>query len=169
MNIIQIIKNKIFGEKSEVAKILEKIPIFGGLNELELKKIELITHERSYLSNEVVFHEKEPGAGMYIIKNGSIRLTKKRDLKEVEVAVLKEKEFFGELALLDEDPRSATATAIVKTEVLGFYRPDFLTLLQREPKLGSKVLLKLAQILAARLRHTTETSVKKGLNDDSKS
>jgi CRP-like cAMP-binding protein len=163
MNIIQIIKNKIFGEKSEIVKILEKIPIFEGLNDLELKKIEIITHERSYLPNEVIFHEKEPGAGMYIIKRGSVRLTKKTETKEIEVVVLKEKEFFGELALLDESPRSATATAIGKTEVLGFYRPDFLTLLQREPKLGSKVLLKLAQILAARLRYTTETSVK-GMN-----
>lgn len=167
MNIIEFIKSKIIVKKSDVVKILEKIPIFEGLNTLELKKIEIITHERSYLPNEVVFHEKEPGVGMYIIKSGSIKLTKKHGDKEVEVTVLKDKEFFGELALLDESPRSATAAAAVKTEVLGFFRPDFLALLQREPKLGSKVLLKLAQILAGRLRYTTEVSVK-GVNNGSK-
>lgn len=160
MGIIETIKNKLTIEKSEVIAILEKIPIFEGLTNLELRKIEIITHERSYLPNEVVFHEKEPGVGMYIIKYGSIKLTKKSGTREIEVTVLKDKEFFGELALLDESPRSATAIAAVKTEVLGFFRPDFLSLLQREPKLGSKVLLKLAQILAGRLRHTTEASVK---------
>ena len=150
--------------KTEVIAILEKTPIFTGLSLLELKKIELITHERSYIADEVVFHEKEPGAGMYIIKSGSVKLTKKSGGKQIKVITLKDGEFFGELALLDESPRSATATATVKTEVLGFYRPDFLSLLSREPKLGSKVLLKLAQILAARLRSTTETSVKGAVN-----
>jgi CRP-like cAMP-binding protein len=158
-DLIKFIKSKIIQEKSDSIKILEQIPIFEGLSTVELKKIEIITHERSYIPDEIVFHEKEPGAGMYIIKKGLIALTKKKKETEIEVAKLKEKEFFGELALLDESPRSATATASEKTELLGFYRPDFLELLEREPKLGSKVLLKLSQILASRLRHTTETSV----------
>ena len=74
--------------------------------------------------------------------------------------MLKNGEFFGELALLDESPRSATATAGEKTQILGFFRPDFLNLLSTEPKLGAKVLLKLSQILAMRLRTTTASSIK---------
>ena len=159
---IDTLREKLAGERTEVMKILEKVPVFKDLSTLELKKIEIITHERNYLQDEVVFHEKEPGTGMYIIKKGSIRLTKKNnDKKEIDVALLKEGDFFGEIALLDEAP---TAIAAEKTEVLGFYRPDFLSLLHREPKLGSKVLLELSQILATRLRQTTETSVKGAFN-----
>jgi len=165
MSFLSNLRTKLFGEKTEVMKILEHVPMFEGLSDLELKKIEIITHEREYMAGEVVFHEKEPGAGMYIIKRGTITLSKTSDgKKEVFLSELNDREFFGDLALLDESPRSATAIAKVKTEVLGFYRPDFLNLLQREPKLGSKVLLKLAQLLAARLRHTTTASVKGASN-----
>jgi len=161
MNFIEFLKSKMAGEKSEVVKILETIPIFEGLNPIELKKIEIITHERSYVPGEVIFHEGEPGAGLYIIRKGEIKLTKlSGEKKEIVVATLTTGEFFGELALLDEHPRSATATAAIKTDILGFYRPDFFNLLQREPKLGSKVLLKLAQMIGRRLRTTTETSIR---------
>ncbi len=160
MNILGALKKIITGEKTEVMRVLEATPIFSGLNDLELKKIEIITHERDYVTGEAVFHENEPGAGLYIIRHGSIKLTKRAGTGEAEVAVLKDGDFFGELALLDESPRSATATAGEKTQILGFFRPDFLNLLSTEPKLGAKVLLKLSQILAKRLRETTASSIK---------
>ena len=160
MKILEALKKIMIGEKTEVMRVLEATPIFAGLNDLELKKIEIITHEREYVAGEAVFHENEPGAGLYIIRRGSIKLTKKSAAGETEVAVLKDGEFFGELALLDESPRSATATAGEKTLILGFFRPDFLNLLSTEPKLGAKVLLKLSQILAKRLRTTTASSIK---------
>ncbi len=161
MNIIEIIKTKMAGEKTEVMKTLEATPIFSGLTDLELKKIEIITHERVYARDETVFHENEPGAGLYIVCSGEIRLTKmKTGCSDVTITTLKNGEFFGELALLDEAPRSANAIAVTRTKILGFYRPDFMSLLEREPKLGSKVLLKLAVILAERLRTTTTSSIK---------
>jgi CRP/FNR family transcriptional regulator, cyclic AMP receptor protein len=161
MNILEIIRKKMAGEKTEVMRTLEATPIFSGLNDLELKKIEVITHEREYSPEETVFHENEPGAGLYIIRTGEIKLTKKGTTgTEVLIATMKDGEFFGELALLDEAPRSANAVSTAKTQILGFYRPDFLSLLQREPKLGSKVLLNLSLILAKRLRTTTATSVR---------
>ena len=158
--IFERIKNILVGEKTEIVKILEKVPIFEGLNLVELKKIEIITHERDYMDKEVIFHEKEPGAGMYIIKSGSIKLSKKADNKEIFLMSLAAGDFFGEIALLDESPRSATAASEGRTKLLGFYRPDFLDLLKREPKLGSKVLLKLAQMIATRLRNTTDSRIK---------
>ncbi|OGF51570.1 MAG: hypothetical protein A2044_03860 [Candidatus Firestonebacteria bacterium GWA2_43_8] len=152
---------KVFGvDKSEIVKILEKVPIFSDLNLVELNKIEIITHEREYMDGEQVFHEKEPGAGMYIIRTGTIKLLKRVEGKEVAVATMKQGDFFGEIALLDESPRSATAVAEGKTKILGFYRPDFLELLKRDPKLGSKVLLQLSQMIAKRLRVTTESNLK---------
>src|SRR3989339_420612 len=140
---------KIFGvDKSEIAAILEKVPIFSDLNLVELNKIEIITHEREYMDGEQVFHENEPGAGMYIIRAGSIKLFKKTETGEIELPSMKQGDFFGEISLLDESNRSATAVAVGKTRILGFYRPDFLELLKRDPRLGLKVLLQLSQIIA---------------------
>ncbi|OGF47596.1 MAG: hypothetical protein A2452_07665 [Candidatus Firestonebacteria bacterium RIFOXYC2_FULL_39_67] len=152
---------KIFGvDKSEIAAILEKVPIFSDLNLVELNKIEIITHEREYMDGEQVFHENEPGAGMYIIRAGSIKLFKKTETGEIELPSMKQGDFFGEISLLDESNRSATAVAVGKTRILGFYRPDFLELLKRDPRLGLKVLLQLSQIIAKRLRAATEATIK---------
>ena len=64
------------------------------------------------------------------------------------------------MSLIENYPRSAQATALVKTEVLGIFRPDFFDLIDRNPKLGSKILLKLSERLAHRLRTTTEMKLK---------
>jgi CRP-like cAMP-binding protein len=64
------------------------------------------------------------------------------------------------MALIENYPRSAQATAVVKTEVLGIFRPDFFDLIDRNPRLGSKILLKLSERLTNRLRKTTEMKLK---------
>jgi CRP/FNR family cyclic AMP-dependent transcriptional regulator len=125
-----------------------------------LKKIELIVHERIFMPDEVVFHERQPGTGMYIIKKGLIKLTKTTNGEKTKIAELGEGEFFGEMSLLEDYPRSAQATAVVKTELLGVFRPDLFDLIERNPRLGSKILLKLSQRLANRLRKTTEMKLK---------
>ena len=64
------------------------------------------------------------------------------------------------MSLLEDHPRSAQATAAVKTEVLGIFRPDLFDLLERNPRLGSKILMKLSQRLAHRLRRMTDIKLK---------
>ncbi|MEK6645465.1 MAG: cyclic nucleotide-binding domain-containing protein [Candidatus Firestonebacteria bacterium] len=140
--------------------ILKNISIFKDLTWIELKKLETIIHERTYAPEEVIFYEGEPGAGMYIIKKGAVAIIKKSESKETKIGQLKDGEFFGELSLLDEFSRSATAKAIEKTEILGFFRPDLLGLIKRDPKLGSKILLVLAKMIGERLRITTTEKVK---------
>jgi len=73
------------------------------------------------------FWEGEPGVGMYIIKKGVLKIYKmSTDGKNEDLALLKDGDFFGELALLDDSPRSASAVAIEACHILGFFRPDFL-------------------------------------------
>jgi len=112
------------------------------------------------MPDEVIFHEKQPGAGMYIIKTGFVRLTKTINEKKVRIAELKENECFGEMSLLEDYPRSAEAIAVERTEVLGIFRPDLFDLIESNPRLGSKILLGLSQRLASRLRETTEMRLK---------
>jgi CRP-like cAMP-binding protein len=159
-NKLNIILKKIRGKEGNIIPVLRTVPLFEGLTFRDLKKIELIVHERTFMPDEVIFYERQPGTGMYFVKKGLIRLTKTLNGETVKIAELGEGEFFGEMSLLEEYPRSAQATAVVKTEALGIFRPDLLDLINRHPKLGSKILMKLSTRLASRLRRTTEMKVK---------
>ncbi len=154
------ILRKIRGDEGNIIPVLRTVPLFEGLTFRDLKKIELIVHERTFMPDEIVFYERQPGAGMYIIKKGLIKLTKTINEEKLKIAELEEGEFFGEMSLLEDYPRSAQATAVVKTEALGIFRPDLFDLIESNPRLGSKILMKLSQRLASRLRKTTEMKLK---------
>jgi len=140
--------------KDPVLKALEKIPIFETLSYKELKNIAHLTHERNYKLNEYVFKKHAPAEGMYVILDGEIEI-KDPDSGNI-YAKLHEGDFFGELALLDEEPRSASAISIKTSRLIGFFRTDLLTLIKRYPDLGNKILLNLARVLGERLRKTNK-------------
>ena len=140
-----------------VLKALEGIPIFENLLKKELKNIAHLTHEREYKSNEYVFKKHAPAEGMYIILHGEIEI---KDPKSGSIfANLHSGDFFGELALLDEEPRSASAICNVPSRLIGFFRTDLLTLINRYPELGNKILLNLSRVLGERLRETNKNIV----------
>ena len=63
-------------------------------------------------------------------------------------------DFFGEIALLDESPRTATAISLGDSKILGFYRTDLYELVERRPKLAIKIIVNLARVVSERLRHS---------------
>jgi len=137
-----------------VLKALENIPVFEGLSDKDLENIVRLTHERTYKKDENIFKKLAPAEGMYVILNGSIEIN---DPDSGNVfANLESGDFFGELALLDEEPRSASALATSPSRLIGFFRTDLLTLIERSPELGNKVLLNLARVLGERLRKTNQ-------------
>jgi len=151
----------IFKRKSEAQKslsdILKSIPIFGGLNGRELKKVEQIAHLRNYRAQEVVFRQNEPGVGMYVIRSGKVDIVHNLGESSTRhLAHLGAGDFFGEMALWDETPRSASAVAAEPSELIGLFRPDLLDLIERNPRQGIKILLPLLQLLGERLRRTNE-------------
>ena len=95
---------------------------------------------------------------MYVILDGSVAITDS-DSKTI-FATLKSGDFFGELALLDEEPRSASAIAEEPSRLIGFFRTDLLTLMKRSPELGNKILLNLSRVLGERLRRTNQELAK---------
>ncbi|NOY05535.1 MAG: cyclic nucleotide-binding domain-containing protein [Chlorobi bacterium] len=133
--------------------VLRNVPIFEDLSRSELKSIERILHRRSYRRGEYIFREGETGLGMYIVEEGAVAITVGEPGHEKEISLLRNGEFFGEMALLHEDPRSANAVARVDTIVLGFFQPDLLQLLETNPRLGVSVVMRLARIIAERLQH----------------
>ena len=152
--------NSIFKKKKkddDILTLLKQVPIFSDLNPKELSEVEKIVHKRTYKKKEPIIKMGDPGLGMYIIVKGSVEITAEEGKAEKNVlAQLIEGSFFGDLALLDESPRSASATALEDCSVIGFFRPDFLDLLNRKPKLGIKVLFALAKTIGERLRRTDE-------------
>ena len=135
--------------------VLSRVPAFANLSPRELRGVAAIVHKREYKAGEPVFYQGDPGLGMYIIREGevSIRIAE-REGEDEELTVLSDGDFFGELALLDESPRSATAICIKDCSLIGFFRTDLFELIDHKPELGIKIVLKLAEILAVRLRKT---------------
>lgn len=155
---------RLFGaknEKVEIIAVLREVPLFQDLSHREFEKLETIVHKRSYLSSEIIFEEMEPGVGLYIVQEGKVKITSQLHGREVVITEMGKGDFFGELSLLDDKPRSATAMAIEESKLLGFYRPDLMELIDASPRLGARILFNLSRILAERLRETTYTLVEK--------
>lgn len=144
-------------ENSSLESLLSRVPIFSQLTERELRRLAGIVHRREYSANEFVFSQGDPGLGMYVVEDGQIEITMTESGGESKtLTILKPGDFFGELSLLDESPRSASAVAKVYSRIIGFFRPDLIDLLNRSPKSGTKILFKLGEVIGTRLRITNE-------------
>ena len=137
-----------------IIKVLANVPIFEHLTEKELSEVVRLTHERTYKKDEHVFKKLAPAEGMYVILDGGVLITDSDS--ETIFATLESGDFFGELALLDEEPRSASAISTMPSRLIGFFRTDLLTLMKRSPELGNKILLNLSRVLGERLRRTNQ-------------
>jgi len=142
--------------KNEVLERLKAVPVFEDLTEAELKEIEKMCHIRIYKEDEHIFRSGEPGVGMYVILEGNVEIYFQRHELYTQLASLDEGDFFGELALLEETPRTASAIAKNYCRILGFFRPDLLNMMTRKPSTGSKVALNMARLMGRRLIHANE-------------
>ncbi|HQT90783.1 MAG TPA: cyclic nucleotide-binding domain-containing protein [Candidatus Kryptobacter bacterium] len=144
-------------EDKSIEGLLSKVPIFSKLTERELRRVGSIVHRREYAADEFVFRQGDPGLGMYVVEEGQVDiLLTEPDGNQKQLTVLNPGDFFGELSLLDESPRSASAVAKTNSKIIGFFRPDLVDLLNRSPKSGTKILFKLGEVIGARLRITNE-------------
>lgn len=136
-------------------EVLKKIPIFQDLNLREFAKVEDILHRRTFAVDEAIVREGEKGVGMYIILAGQVQIVQAgQDGTPLRLAALGPGDFFGEQALLDESPRTASAIAVEPCQAIGFFRPDLMELIEQNPRLGLKVVMRLSQMISFRLRQT---------------
>lgn len=131
---------------------LSRLSLFGNLAPAELRIVESLVHERDYLAGEVVFDEGEEGHALYIIAAGEVAICRPGLGRAGELARLGAGSFFGELALLDDTPRSAQARAAADARLLVFFRDDFIGLLDTHVRIASKITRDLARHLAGRVR-----------------
>lgn len=137
--------------------------LFQDLTDREIRFIENIVHVRRYHAGEMIFRQGEVGVGMYIILNGRVEIyvTDREALseehKEIFITQLTTNDFFGELSLVEENGRrTASATAREETTLIGFFKPDLVEILARNPDAGIKITFRLAEILGRRLKETTD-------------
>jgi CRP-like cAMP-binding protein len=134
--------------------LLDKCVLFKALNEQERRDLAVHARSRTFAPNAPIFHIGEPGSSMMGVMVGTVRISLPGSKgKNLILADLPAGEFFGEIALLDGKPRSASATALTKCELLILERRDFLPFLERTPTACLNIM---QQLFCARLRRTDE-------------
>lgn len=139
-----------FSRKKE---FLRSLDIFKDLRDRELGYLVSALHSRTYREGEVVFVEGDIGRALFVLESGAVELTRPAPDGESRVLyTLKPGDFFGEMALLESLPRTATATATQKSRLHLLYKSKLDSLLQSEPRIGVTIMSHLARLLSARLR-----------------
>lgn len=143
---------------------LRQIPLFATLNPEELQDLLQQLRKEKYPPHSVIFWMDEPGEKLYVIEKGEVRISNtNKDGKEITLAILGERTFFGELSLLDGGPHTATARTIRETTVLTIDRATFYNYLDKHPQFSRTLLAVLVDRLrssAVNMRqHTSGNSV----------
>jgi CRP-like cAMP-binding protein len=130
-------------------EVLRTVPIFSELADQDIASLAHLALRKRYPKDTVVFFENEEGDFFFTILEGRIKVTiLGDDGREVILSVLGPGDFFGEMALLDNEPRSATAIAVEESELLSLHRNDFQSVLNDNRSITNALI----KVLSARLR-----------------
>lgn len=125
-----------------------KFPLFADLDDRELAQIAAVAKSRRYAKDDVVFYADESGDVFCLIREGQVKVTMiSPEGKEIILKLLGPGDFFGEMALLDDEPRSATVVATEPLELITIWRNDFLQILSENFSIARKVLAELSRRL----------------------
>ena len=133
--------------RSNPEAALRRVELFADMDRRQAEQITRLLKERRFAKDETVIMEESGGAAFFLIDSGEARVTR----KGVELATLGPGDYFGEIALIDGGPRSATVTAITDLVCYGLTFWEFRPLVERNGSIGWKLL----QVLAKRLRGST--------------
>ncbi len=137
----------------ERTEALRAIPLFSTLDEPVIEEIALLLIDRKFPKDAVIFEEGSVGDYMYLIREGQVKVTKMSDDgREKILEMLEPGDFFGDMSLLDREPRSASVKTTLACVLLALSRQDFLDLLRQ----NSEVSMEMLRVLSRRLRETDE-------------
>jgi CRP-like cAMP-binding protein len=136
-------------------ELIRKIDFFSGLDDKILNKISDACIVRQFTKGETIVRQGEMGLGLYIIARGRVKVDREQGGARTQVAELGPEQFFGDMALLDNKPRSATVTGIEDAECLLLTRDSFVKLMNKYPEIP----IRMAKVLAERLREANEKIV----------
>jgi CRP-like cAMP-binding protein len=133
----------------ELEQLLASVPLTAGLEARTRRRLAEVGKRRSYQADEVIVREGSTGTALYIILNGSARVEREGGT----IGQLSAGDFFGELALIEEHPRSATVVAATPTECLLFPAWEFTALLNEHPEVAVPIMRALIARLHRREHH----------------
>ncbi len=131
--------------------VLAATPLFSALNARELRQVLQVTEVVQYNDRQIIVREGEQGEQLYIVLSGQVEVMRSGN----PVARLDPGEHFGEMALIRNQPRSASARALGATQLMVIHRKDFFEILRTEHRLAVKLLWQFTGVLANRLAETT--------------
>jgi CRP/FNR family transcriptional regulator/CRP/FNR family cyclic AMP-dependent transcriptional regulator len=135
------------------AELLQRVPLLAALSNADREALAAALGRRRYRRGDIIFQKDEPGQSMFILERGSVRIyVPSAQGNDLILAVLGTGDFFGDLALLDGRPRSASAASIGDTILLSLERADFIALITSRPAAAMAVL----EAVSLRLRDTDE-------------
>ena len=137
----------------QTSDFLASIPLFSGLDDAELQQFAALTRERQYPKGSVILFEHDPGDSLFMVREGRVKVVLVgEDGREVILGVLGVGEYFGELSLIDDRPRSAHVIAMEDSTLLVLRREDFRRRVESNPAVAWSLLLELSR----RLRQADE-------------
>ena len=132
--------------------LLGKVPLFAGLSRHQLGKLLVKLFEKEYAPGETIFLEGEPGKALFIVLDGMVSIFHSGHGAEERVATLTRGAYFGELALIDDLPRSAGARADEQSALLILYKSHFDDLIEGHSTIAIRVMGNLLKALAGYVR-----------------
>ena len=131
--------------------LLKQIPLFNFLGEQQLNDLSASVRLQTVKQGQAIFHKGDEGTALYIIKSGAVKIVLSSGLgDEIIAGIFSDGDFFGEMALLDGEPRYADAIAIKPSELLVLRRNDFLRFIQSDLNAARSILFSITK----RLRKT---------------
>ncbi len=135
---------------------LQKTRLFQDFSSREMDVVLRKTGMRTFSKGQRVFFEGDAGSALYIIVKGAVQIVRHESGKVVPLAALSQGMFFGELALVEALPRSASALVTEDAVFVYLFRHDLEKLVHEHPRVGAKLLWNVAQVLGQRLRAMNE-------------
>jgi hypothetical protein len=118
-----------------------RIPLFSDLTAEEFVDVAIMLVRRSEKPGTVIVKEGDPGESMFIVSTGEAEATREDEGQDVKLAFFSDGDFFGEMAVLSGEPRTATVTAVKNTELLELSRADLQQICSRHPEVEAKLRL----------------------------
>jgi CRP-like cAMP-binding protein len=150
----------------QIVTFLLDAPMFGDLDEEELSQIVQIMQVQHLDPGQSVFEEGDPGDAWYLLYEGEVEVVKSTSDGPRAIAILGRRACFGEMAILDGSPRSASVRATQPITVMRFPRSDFTELLLKGTLAAYKLVHQIALVLVSRQRRTTSRLVELMTADD---
>jgi CRP-like cAMP-binding protein len=125
--------------------VLARSPLLANLTPEALGKLASTARRRSYRRGEVIFHQGDPGDSLHFLTDGRVKVVLDAETgEEAVIAILGPGDCFGELSLIDGEPRSATVETLEPVQTLSLSRPDFMAFIRVNPQIGEQMMIALA-------------------------